>query len=143
MWYFTLLAGVTGAVITLASLFNSTLTQKTGLYTTLAYVSGSGFLLMLCLYPVFGRGASLSALGRGDGLTLLGGVLGLFIVAVPALLFKKIGAFETVLGLIVGQLLFGMLVDSLGLLGNPRLPLTPTKLVASALLLTSFVLLRR
>lgn len=143
MWYMTLAACFTGAIITFAGSLNATLTQKTGLYVTLALVSGTGFALMVCLYPFFGRGATLGGLARGDWKLLTGGLLGLFIVAVPAILFQKLGAFQTVLGLIVGQLVFGLIVDGLGLLGNQRLPVTPTKLLATAMLVVSVVLIRR
>ncbi len=45
----------------------------------------------------------------------------------------RIGTFSTVALLIAGQLLAGALIDAFGLLGSPRIPVTPARVAGLVL----------
>jgi bacterial/archaeal transporter family-2 protein len=55
------------------------------------------------------------------------GPLGAVIVVTIAYAPPRIGTFATVALLIAGQLLAGVLIDAFGVLGSPRIPMTPTR----------------
>jgi transporter family-2 protein len=60
------------------------------------------------------------------------------IIAVP-----KIGTAASFAAVIFGQLIGTMVLDAFGLLGVPRLPLNPWRLVGAALLFAGVLLMQR
>jgi transporter family-2 protein len=65
----------------------------------------------------------------------LGGLLGLIYLTTNILLFPKLGAVQTVILPILGQVLMGTAIDTFGLFGAAHIPLTTCRLIGVFLLL--------
>lgn len=72
-----------------------------------------------------------------------GGLLGVAVLATLAFAPPRIGTFGTFALLIGGQLVASVLIDSLGLFGVDRVPLSPTRLAGLALVLAGGLLALR
>jgi transporter family-2 protein len=65
----------------------------------------------------------------------LGGLIGAVYVTSNVLMFPKIGAIETVVLPLLGQILLGIVIDTFGLLNSPKIPLSGSKIVGIILLI--------
>lgn len=65
----------------------------------------------------------------------IGGVIGAIYVTSNILMFPKIGAIETVVLPLLGQILTGLLIDVFGLLNLPKVPLHAEKIIGVLLLM--------
>jgi transporter family-2 protein len=72
-----------------------------------------------------------------------GGILGIAVLAVLTFAPPRIGAFGTFAVLITGQLLASLVIDSVGLFGMDRVPLSVTRLAGLLLLLAGGILVLR
>lgn len=73
-------------------------------------------------------------LRRADWYLYIGGVCGVIFVTVALLLVPKIGVASVVLSMFVGQILASLVIDQMGLLGLPRIPLSTERGIGAALL---------
>src|SRR5688572_7712914 len=72
-----------------------------------------------------------------------GGMLGIAVLAVLTFAPPRIGSFGTFAVLITGQLLVSLLIDSVGLFGMDRVPLSATRVAGLLLLLGGGILVLR
>jgi len=73
----------------------------------------------------------------------LGGVMGVCFVLGNILLFPRLGALETVVLPILGQVVMGLLVDRFGLLGAPVLEVTFMRVLGAVVVLAGIVMVLR
>ena len=69
----------------------------------------------------------------------LGGLCGLWGLTVNIIIFPKLGAVQTALMPMLGQIAMGIVIDSLGLLQSPTYPLTVKRVAALIILLTGIL----
>ncbi|MCH5214153.1 MAG: DMT family transporter [Muribaculaceae bacterium] len=69
----------------------------------------------------------------------LGGLCGLWGLTVNIIIFPKLGAVQTALMPMLGQIGMGVVIDSLGLLRSPTYPLTPSRILALLILLAGIL----
>lgn len=142
---FLLLLGiVAGAVLPIQASLNARVGQVAGSPIVGALVSfGIGSLALLGVVLV--QGASLRQVAQLRALpplTLAGGLLGAFYVAVVTMLAPRLGATLTVGLVVVGQLLLALMLDQFGLLGLPLHPTTWLRGLGVLLLLVGVWLIR-
>lgn len=85
---------------------------------------GTVFLGILALVVNHALLPSLSFVGSQPGWIWLGGVLGGIYLTSNVLLFARLGAIQTVILPILGQILMGIIIDTFGWFGGNILPLT-------------------
>ena len=73
----------------------------------------------------------------------LGGVMGVCFVLGNILLFPRLGALETVVLPILGQVVMGLLVDRFGLLGAPAMPVSWMRVLGTAVVFAGIVVVLR
>lgn len=73
----------------------------------------------------------------------LGGLLGAAYVAAATVLGPRLGGMALLALVLVGQLSAALLVDQFGLLGFPRIAVSPTRLLGAALLVVGTLLVIR
>ena len=73
----------------------------------------------------------------------LGGVMGVCFVLGNILLFPRLGALETVVLPILGQVVMGLLVDRFGLLGAPAMPVSWMRVLGAAVVFAGIVVVLR
>lgn len=71
----------------------------------------------------------------------LGGICGLYGLTVNIVIFPKLGAVQTALMPMLGQIGMGVVIDSLGLLQSPCFPLTLVRCAALVVLLAGIVMI--
>lgn len=79
------------------------------------------------------RGGQLGAWTRVPWYALGAGVLGLVVIGAVTLAIPRVGAAATIVLILVGQLLVGMLIDQFGLLGAAVRPIDLLRLVGIGL----------
>lgn len=73
----------------------------------------------------------------------LGGVMGVCFVLGNILLFPRLGALETVVLPILGQVVMGLLVDRFGLFGAPAMPVSWMRVLGAAVVFAGIVVVLR
>jgi transporter family-2 protein len=135
----SLIAGLAAAVqATLAGILG----RRVGVLPATALGAVVGGLLILVVTLAVGKEASGIAAGVREPawLWVLPGVLGAIVLTTFTFAPPRIGTFATFALLIGGQLVASLLIDSAGLFGVERVPLTATR-VGGLILLAAGVLL--
>ena len=138
----------------LALLVGMGLTVQVGMNMTIARVVGTplwasvanftvGLVALLVAAVLIGSRPAPGTVGQVPLWAWFGGLLGAAYVASATLLGPRIGALTLVAIVIAGQLCAALAVDHFGVLGYPRLPVTPTRWLGAALLLVGALLVMR
>ncbi|NIS80513.1 MAG: hypothetical protein GTO14_09995 [Anaerolineales bacterium] len=113
---------LTGALIAVQSVLNSSLGARIGLLGSALMLTLISMALILIFIVIFPRTANLRALPSfSEWYLYFGGILGVVIIASPIFLVPKLGAALTLTAIVVGQLTIGVVIDHFGLLSAPRI----------------------
>jgi transporter family-2 protein len=138
------LAILTGSLITVQSVLNSALGQKTGYLGSvllLTLVSLSALVVLILLFPQTANFQETP--GLSQWYLYLGGLLGVAILAAPIFLIPKIGATSTLTGIVLGQLLLAIIFDHFGLFGLPQMVINLERILGGILLVAGAFLVTR
>jgi bacterial/archaeal transporter family-2 protein len=142
-WPYLLAVGV-GAALTVQVGMNATAGRVLG---SRLWAAAANFLVglvaLVACATVLAPRSPPGALGAVPGWAWLGGLLGAAYVAAATLLGPRIGAMALVAFVLVGQLAMALVVDQFGVLGFPRMPVTPVRLLGAALLVAGALLVLR
>lgn len=138
-----LIALGTGVGIGLQGPMNSQLARAIGLLesTFIVLLSGAAAVGVALLLGI-GNG-SFRALGRAPLPSLLGGVVGIFIVIGVVLTIRQLGVVAGIAVILIAQLGVGSTIDHFGLFGLERNPVTPWTFAGISLLVIGAVIIRR
>lgn len=129
------IAVLAGALITIQSVLNSALGERTGNLGSVLILTVVSIVVLIALIVVFPGTADLRHLpGLAQWYLYAGGILGIAILAAPVFLIPKIGATATLTGLVMGQLLLAVLIDHFGAFNVPRVEIDLTRIFGIALL---------
>jgi bacterial/archaeal transporter family-2 protein len=124
-----------GSLITIQSVLNSALGERTGNLGSVLILTGISLVVLLILVGAFPGMAHLRHLpGLSQWYLYVGGILGIAILAVPIFLIPRLGATATLTGLVVGQLLLAVLIDHFGIFNVPRVEIDLTRIFGILLL---------
>lgn len=73
----------------------------------------------------------------------LGGILGAFNIAMSIYLAPKLGAVALAVSVVCGQLIASLFYDQYGLLGYPKLEISPSRLIGAVFLILGVILVAR
>jgi transporter family-2 protein len=125
---FAFVAGLAGAA---QAAIAGALGRRVGSVQAAAFGTVIAATILVSLAVILGRGGGIvDALRQPVWLWSIG-ILGATIVLAITFAPPLIGTFATVALLIAGQLIAGVLIDAYGLLGSPRLPVTPSRAAGS------------
>ena len=109
-----------------------------------SFTIGGALLAVLMSAGLFGgTGRGLSGLRGLPWWAFLGGVCGAVYVVASVVALPRIGAATTVCATVLGQQVISLVFDTFGWLGGPRTPLTPGRVLGTALLFAGVVLMQR
>lgn len=108
----------------------------------LSFVIGTA-LLLIAVAVVGDGGSVLKGLGDGPWWAYAGGACGAVFVVATLLAAPRVGVTTTFVAVIAGQVVAAALIDRLGWLGQPQIPLSGERIAAIGLLVVSLVLLVR
>ncbi len=143
-WLSLILAFSAGAVLPLQAGINSQLRTYAGsplIATFISFLVGTLLLFAMALalrlpWP------SVSVLAQAPWWAWLGGLLGAILVFLAIVLAEELGAAVMVALIITGQMIVSLVLDHYGLVGYPRNPLSPARVIGTVLLLSGVFLIR-
>lgn len=139
-----LMAALVGAGITIQVGMNATVRMTIGspvLAAIVNFVVGLSALVLLAVAS--GARVVPGSVAAVPAWAWLGGLLGATYVAATTVLGPKLGAASFLALTLAGQMLAALLVDHYGVIGFPQSPMTPTRLLGTALLVVGVLLIMR
>ncbi len=134
---------VAGMALSTQAPLNASLARVLGQPVAAAAVSfGVGFVVLTVISVVLGGAGPLTRLASATWWQVTGGCLGAFYVWAVIWGVPTLGVVTTVAALILGQMVAALVLDSAGLFGLPVNAISPTRLVAAALVAAGLVLSR-
>lgn len=138
----------------LAVLVGIALTVQIGMNSTLSVAIGSpliativnfcvGLALLVLVAVVGGARVAPGSVATIPAWAWLGGMLGAIYVAGTVVAAPRLGAVALLALTLAGQMLAALVVDHYGFVGFPRNPVTPTRLLGTALLVAGALLVMR
>jgi len=138
----------------MAALVGAGLTIQVGMNATVRMTIGSPVLAAIVNFVVGLTALVLLAVASGARIVpgsvpavpawaWFGGLLGAAYVAATTVLGPKLGAASFLALTLAGQMVAALLVDHYGVIGFPQSPLTPTRLLGTALLVAGVLLIMR
>lgn len=142
---FILLAILAGGMLPVQGVVNSQLGRALDdvvLATLISFIVGSVTLLIVFLYRNnwSAGGGSLQGLRDVPPILYIGGILGAIYVTAVAALIPKIGVANTMIAVILGQVLLSLLLDHIGVLGIEVRALSWSRLLGAGLVVSGLVL---
>jgi len=141
---FILLAVLAGGMLPVQGVVNSQLGRvldNVVLATLISFIVGSLTLLVVFLFRNnWATGSSLQGLRDVSPLLYIGGVLGAIYVTAVAALIPKIGVANTMIAVILGQVLLSLLLDHLGILGVEVREINWSRFLGASLVIFGLVL---
>jgi transporter family-2 protein len=139
-----LMAALVGAGITIQVGMNATVRMTIGspvLAAIVNFVVGLAALVLLAVAS--GARVVPGSVAAVPAWAWFGGLLGATYVAATTVLGPKLGAASFLALTLAGQMVAALLVDHYGVIGFPQSPLTPTRLLGTALLVVGVLLIMR
>jgi transporter family-2 protein len=139
-----LMAALVGAGITIQVGMNATVRMTIGspvLAAIVNFVVGLSALVLLAVAS--GARVVPGSVAAVPSWAWFGGLLGATYVAATTVLGPKLGAASFLALTLAGQMLAALFVDHYGVIGFPQSPLTPTRLLGTALLVVGVLLIMR
>ncbi|HSW34611.1 MAG TPA: DMT family transporter [Steroidobacteraceae bacterium] len=139
-----LMAALVGAGITIQVGMNATVRMTIGspiLAAIVNFVVGLTALVLLAVAS--GARVVPGSVAVVPAWAWFGGLLGATYVAATTVLGPKLGAASFLALTLAGQMVAALLVDHFGVIGFPQSPLTPTRLLGTALLVVGVLLIMR
>ena len=138
----------------MAALVGAGLTVQVGMNATVRLAMGSPLLAAIVNFVIGLVALSLVAVASGarwvpgsasavPAWAWFGGLLGAVYVASTTILGPRLGAAALLALTLAGQMLAALVVDHYGIIGFPRSPVTPSRLLGTALLVAGVLLIMR
>ena len=140
----TLLALLAGTSFVVQQAVNSNLRAEVGSAWWAGFISYLGGAMVMALMILLLRqpALTLGLVSRSSWWSWSGGLFGAVYIAISILLLPRLGAFAVIALIVVGQLVTSLVFDHFGVLNVPHHPISLTRLLGGAFLLTGAVLIR-
>ncbi|MFS0838968.1 DMT family transporter [Paenibacillus sp. 1P03SA] len=136
-----LLAVLAGSLVSLQTVFNSKVNERTGSWATTTLVLGMGFLASLTI-SLLVEGKQTFALQNMQLWYWISGMIGVGVVICLVQGMKLLGPTYAISIVLTAQLSFALLWDSLGWLGLEKVPFTLNKLIGVLVIVAGIVLFK-
>ena len=132
---------IAGAAMSVQGIFNTNLSEKTGLFESNTFVQGTAFLLSLIVMWIFGDG-KFSEVFSTNKLYLTGGILGVAITVTVMLSIKKLSPTIAISAILIAQLFTAAIIDAFGIFGAEKIPFGLPKYIGVALMVAGVILFK-
>lgn len=133
-----------GVALPVQTAVNSRLRFRLGgavfLASFISFALGTAFLALLAVVTGAGLGISGGEVADAPWWVWSGGILGVAFLTANLLLFPHLGAVETVIMPVLGQLAMGLIIDTAGWFGSPHHPFGVIRLIGAVLVLMGAIL---
>ena len=137
-----IIAIISGALMSIQGVFNSKVTEKTGIWTANTFVQFTAFLVCLLIWFLFERNSFGQILQVQPKYMLLGGVFGAAITWTVIQSMERMGPAYAVLFIVVAQIIVAYLIELFGLFGTERADFDFRKLIGIALMIGGIVVFK-
>ncbi len=140
-WMYLTMAAA-GLAIPVMAAMSADIGQKVGVPTAACAIFATAALAG-ALFGHFNGGLRFQGVGHALAPALVGGAIIAFYLLSISLLGPRIGIGTAVLLVLLGQIASAAIIDSFGLLGAPRIPVTGMRVLGIALVMIGITLARR
>ena len=135
-------AVIAGAVMSIQGVFNTRLSDKTGLYESNLFVQGTAFLFALIAMLIFGKG-DITKISQTSPVYLLGGFLGIVITVTVMLSISSLSPTVAISTILISQLTVAALIDAFGLFETKKVPFTLSNYIGLALMVAGIIIFKK
>ena len=131
-------AMMVGAIVPVQTAINTRLRQSVGSpigATFLSFILAVAASCVIALFATRTLVPDLALAASEPWWVWLGGFMGVMFIAGNIVLFPELGAVQTTIRPILGQVLMGLLIDATGLVHDPQTPVGPLRLLGALLVL--------
>lgn len=139
-WMGLLVAMLSGALMSIQGVFNTRVTDTTGVWTANTFVQFSAFVVCLCAWFVKERHAFTMLWQVQPKYMLSGGIIGAFITLTVIMSMDQLGPAKAVLLIVIAQLLVAYLISLFGLFGTEKEPFLWRKCIGIVISIAGFIL---
>ena len=132
---------IAGAAMSVQGVFNTRLSEKTGLFESNVIVQALALICSVLVMLFFGNG-SLSSFTQVNRLYLTGGIIGAVITVTVMLAVGKLSATYAVSIILIAQLFTAAVIDAFGLFGAEKAPFGLMKYIGLALMSGGIILFK-
>ncbi len=132
---------IAGAVMSIQGVFNTRLSDKTGLFESNVIVQGTAFFAALIIWWIFGKG-DIKQAAEVNKLYLTGGLLGTAITVTVMLGMKNLTPATAVSIILVSQLLTAGAIDFFGLFGTEKIVFGVKKFIGIIAMISGMLLFK-
>lgn len=129
-----MLGFVGGSLVSVQISANTVLQRYIGFWDGILFMNLMGALTAIVIIAIEGKG-NWSALVEAPWYSLLGGVMGVFIVAISTFIVPKIGVLAGISVFLFGQMFTATMIDTLGAVGQKTIPISVERVIGLILLL--------
>ncbi|PHV72309.1 hypothetical protein CS063_02195 [Sporanaerobium hydrogeniformans] len=135
----SIMAIISGLLMSVQGVFNTRVTEKAGVWFTTSIVQGVALVTCL-LVLLFAKDANVEGLKAVNKFYLLGGVMGAGITYTVIMAMSKLGPSYAIMLILIAQMITGYCIEFFGLFGTPKVGFVWTKLMAVGIMIGGIVL---
>lgn len=137
-----IIAIISGALMSIQGVFNTKVTDTTGVWTANVFVQFTALLVCLGAWAALERHSFLELTKVEPKYMLLGGVMGAAITWTVIQSMKSLGPAKAVLFIVVAQILVAYLIELFGMFGAEKQDFEMKKLFGMALAIAGIILFK-
>ena len=137
-----IIAVISGALMSIQGVFNTKVTDTTGVWTANAFVQFTAHLVCLGAWAAVERNSFMSLAKVEPKYMLLGGVMGAAITWTVIQSMKSLGPAKAVLFIVVAQILVAYLIELFGIFGTDKQQFEMKKMIGMALAIVGIVIFK-
>lgn len=144
MLWGVLAAIISGVLMSLQGVFNTSLSKDTGVWISAAFVQLTAFIVCMAAWFFTGRESGFGeVLAVSDKYRLLGGVMGAFITITVIKSVENLGPAAGITTIVIAQTALAYFIEVFGWFGTEKVPFTWRGVIGVLLAVAGVVLLNR
>ncbi len=136
------IALISGALMSVQGVFNTKVTESSGLWAANVFVQFTAFLLCLLAWLCFDRTSFKDVVAVEPKYFLLGGVMGAFITLTVIKSMDALGPARAVMLIVISQLIVAYLIELFGLFGVEKQPFSWRKVIGALTAIAGFIIFK-
>ncbi len=137
-----IIAIISGALMSIQGVFNTKVTETTGVWTANAFVQFTALLVCLAAWGMAERNSFMELAKVEPKYMLLGGVMGAAITWTVIQSMDKLGPAKAVLFIVVAQILVAYLIELFGIFGMEKQDFDVKKLIGMGMAILGIIIFK-
>ena len=137
-----IIAVISGALMSIQGVFNTKVTDQTGVWTANAFVQFTALLVCLAAWLATDRSSFGSLFKVEPKYMLLGGTIGAFITYTVIKGMEMLGPARAVMLIVISQLAVAYLIELFGLFGVEKQPLEVRKMIGMGVAIAGIIIFK-